>query len=148
MPIGNNSPKNVDYQGVSNLVEAAKTVGVVRFLLISSIAVTKPEHPLNKFGKVLDWKLKGENALRKSSLTYTIVRPGGLTNDPGGQKGLLLDQGDRISGMVSRADVAEVCYQALDHPKTQNVTFEIVSGTGDPIEDWDGFFYKLNPDLL
>jgi uncharacterized protein YbjT (DUF2867 family) len=31
----------------------------------------------------------GENALRASGVPYTIVRPGGLTNKPAGQHGLV-----------------------------------------------------------
>ena len=33
----------------------------------------------------MDEKLKGEDALRASGTPYTIVRPGGLTNQPGGK---------------------------------------------------------------
>lgn len=148
MPIGANSPETVDFIGVGNLVKAASTVGVKRFLLVSSIAVTKPDHPLNKFGKVLDWKLKGENILRQSGLTYTIIRPGGLTDGSGRQNGLTIDQGDRISGTISRADVAEVCIQAIDRPETRNTTFEIIASPGNPITDWDLLFSGLKPDLM
>ena len=34
---------------------------------------------------LMDEKLKGEDALRSSGAPYTIVRPGGLTNRPGGK---------------------------------------------------------------
>lgn len=33
---------------------------------------------------LMDNKFKGEEALRSSGLSYTIVKPGGLTNAPGG----------------------------------------------------------------
>ena len=36
----------------------------------------------NAFGHVLEEKLVAENALRKSGLDWTIVRPGGLKADP------------------------------------------------------------------
>jgi len=143
-----NSPEHVDYEGVRNLVGAAMQAGVKHFVLVSTIAVTKPEHPLNRFGRILDWKLKGENALRESGLTYTIVRPGGLTNEPGDQHALQFDQGDRISGMISRADVAEVCIQALEQPAAQNVTLEVIQapGSAPAVEDWGGMFSNLAPD--
>ena len=59
-PVGKNCPKRVDYEGVVNLVEAAGTSGVKRVILISSIAVTRPDHPMNCFGNILKWKLKGK----------------------------------------------------------------------------------------
>jgi uncharacterized protein YbjT (DUF2867 family) len=145
-PAGSNSPEHVDYRGVRNLVEAARAARVGHFVLVSSCAVTRPDHPLNNFGQVLTWKLKGEDALRASGLMYTVVRPGGLTNEPGGQAALTFAQGDRISGMVSRADVAEVCIQALRQPNARNVTFEVVQAQGAPVDNWATLFATLSPD--
>jgi uncharacterized protein YbjT (DUF2867 family) len=144
-PLGDNTPEKVDYEGVRNLAEAAKTAGVEQFVLVSSIAVTKPDHPLNAFGKVLSWKLKGEDALRASGLTYTVIRPGGLRDEPGGRTALRFDQGDRIMGMISREDVAEVCIQALGRPAAFNVTLEVVAMDGQPPVDWDVLFGALRP---
>lgn len=55
----------------------------------------------------------GEEVLRKSGLPYTVVRPGGLTDDPAGQAQLAVAQGDKSSGRVARADVAAVAVAAL-----------------------------------
>ena len=145
-PLGGNSPEHVDYEGVRNLVEAARAARVERFVLVSSIAVTKPDHPLNAFGKVLTWKLKGEEALRSSGLAYTIVRPGGLTDEPGGYHGLKIDQGDRMMGRISRADVAEVCIQTLHQPAARNTTFEVIETDGTLPADWASFFAALKSD--
>ena len=130
---GLNNPMVVDNQGVANLVAAAQSAAVGRMLLISSIGATRPEHPLNRFGRVLDAKLAGEEALRASGLAYTIIRPGGLVDDPGGQP-LRLAQGDTISGRISRADVARVAVAALLSPAAAGKTFELIaepSGTTD-----------------
>lgn len=146
-PIGGNRPEKVDYEGVRNLATAARAAGVLRFVLVSSIAVTRPDHPLNQFGRVLDWKLKGENALRESGLEYTIIRPGGLTDEPAGKTALKFDQGDRISGQVSRADVARVCIAALENPAARNVTFEMIALPGEPPQTTLGeLFASLEPD--
>lgn len=147
-PIGDNAPQHVDYEGVRNLVEAAKDAGVGRFLLVSSMAVTKPNHFLNAFGQVLTWKLRGENYLRMSGVPYTIVRPGGLQNAPGGHKGLFFDQGDRAQGMVSREDVGEVCVRAIDREDARNVTFEVINSDDPPPgpADWERLFGALEPD--
>ena len=145
-----NTPEQVDYEGVRNLVMAAQTAGVQRFVLVSSLAVTKPDHPLNQYDRILDWKLKGEDALRSSGLVYTIVRPGGLMDAPGGATALQFDQGDRITGRISRADVAEVVLQALERDSARNVTFEIIGGEGSipaSSDDWDSLFATLRSDL-
>jgi uncharacterized protein YbjT (DUF2867 family) len=147
-PIGSNSPQHVDYEGVRNLADAAKGAGIERFLLVSSMAVTKPNHFLNAFGQVLTWKLRGENYLRASGVPYTIVRPGGLQDTPGGQRGLIFDQGDRVQGMISREDVGEVCVRALDREDTRNVTFEVMNSDSPAPRpgDWDQLFGALQPD--
>ncbi|HEX5692290.1 MAG TPA: NAD(P)H-binding protein, partial [Roseiflexaceae bacterium] len=127
------NPMAVDKQGVANLVAAAQAAGVERMLLISSIGATRPEHPLNRFGRVLDAKLAGEETLRASKLMYTIIRPGGLIDESGGQP-LRLDQGDTISGRISRADVARVAVAALLSSAAIGKTFEAIadpSGTDD-----------------
>jgi uncharacterized protein YbjT (DUF2867 family) len=140
-PVGKNCPKRVDYEGVANLVNTAKSCRVRRFILLSSIAVTRPNHPLNCFGKVLDWKLKGEETLRDSGLDYAIIRPGGLMDTPGGHQNLVFDQGDSILGMISREDVAEISVKALEYPHPLQVTFEVIEAEENsyPI-DWSSLF--------
>lgn len=61
---GPNSPKHVDYEGVCHLTKAATEAGIDHFVLVSSIGVTQPDHPLNRLGQVLTWKLKEETCLR------------------------------------------------------------------------------------
>jgi uncharacterized protein YbjT (DUF2867 family) len=142
-PVGPNCPKRVDYTGVANLVDAAQAAGVGRFILISSIAVTQPDHPMNRFGKVLHWKRQGERHLEASGLTYTILRPGGLTQTPGDQRQLIFGRGDQTSGIVSRADVAEACLQALARPASAGVIFELVAGNAKGPPDWENLFASL-----
>jgi uncharacterized protein YbjT (DUF2867 family) len=146
IPVGKNCPKRVDYAGVSNLVQAALICGVQRFILLSSIAVTHPEHPLNHFGRVLDWKLKGEETLRKSGLDYAIVRPGCLKDTPGGQRMLTFGQGDHLLGTISRTDVAETCLYALKYPQRLGVTFEIIESDHPGQPDWAKVLSSLSKD--
>ena len=81
----------VDNFGTVNLVEACRKAGVTRFVLISSILVNgaamgqllNPAYiVLNLLGLTLVTKLEAENHIRKSGINYTIVRPGGLTDQP------------------------------------------------------------------
>lgn len=146
---GPDRPEAVDYQGVKNLAEAAAAAGVQQFVLVSSRGVTQEDNPLNKrFGDVLKWKLKGEDALRASGVPYTIVRPGGLLNGPGGQAALSFEQGDTGRGQstITRADVATICIQALKYPEARNRTFEVSAVTGSPPSGWRALFAGLKPD--
>ncbi len=146
-PVGESGPEKIDYEGVRNLVAAAKEAGVVRFVLVSSIAVTHPNHPFNNFGRALDWKLKGEEALRAADLNSTIVRPGTLTDESGGKTALKIAQGDRISaGKVSRSDLASICLAALDNISTYHTTFEVVADYGEPPKNLNALFAGLKTD--
>lgn len=41
---------------------------------------------------LMDAKFRGENLLRAGGVPYTVVRPGGLTNDPPGQRELVASE--------------------------------------------------------
>lgn len=148
---GSNRPEKVDFEGVQNLAIAAAEAGIKHFVLLSSMGVTHEDHMLNRmFGKVLIYKAQGEQALRDSGVPYTIVRPGGLINTPGGERRVVAVQGDPImdAAQIPRADVAEVCVQALAQPAARNRTLEIFTEAGDPVSDWAGFFGALEPDAV
>jgi len=136
-----NGPEFVDYGGVKNLADAAAAAGLRQMVLVSSAGVTQENHILNKmFDNVLTWKFKGEEALRASGVAYTIVRPGGLTNAPGGEVEVVFLQGDKESGAIPRADVARVCVAALASDDALNKTFEVNSGEDPPsVEFADAF---------
>jgi uncharacterized protein YbjT (DUF2867 family) len=104
---------------------------------ISSAGVTRPNRPginleaeppavrMNEqLGGILTWKLRGEEAIKSSGLTYTIVRPCALTEQPG-DKTLYAEQGDNLKGQVSRDAIAELCIQAMNLPEAVNKTFEV-----------------------
>ncbi|MFN8561933.1 MAG: NAD(P)H-binding protein [Anaerolineae bacterium] len=105
-----------------------------------------PRTPAEQLRARARLEAQGEDALRTSGLLYTIVRPGGLTDAPGGASALKVDQGDRISGMISRSDVAAVCVAALDEIATYHTTFEIVAEEGTPPEHLPNLFASLKTD--
>ncbi len=137
-----NTPEFVDFGGVKNMAEAAAAAGLRQFVLVSSVGVTHEDHVLNKmFNNVLKWKFKGEEALRASGVPYTIIRPAGLINDPGGRKSVVFSQGDDASGAIPRADLARVCVA-----DTLNKTFEITGGRSAPAENLAELFAILADD--
>jgi uncharacterized protein YbjT (DUF2867 family) len=146
---GPDRPEAVDYEGVRNLAKAAAAARVQQFVLVSSRGVTQEDNPLNRiFGDVLKWKRKGEDAVRASGVAYTIIRPGGLTNGPGGERRIVFQQGDTVSAQttIARADVATICVQALKYPEARNRTFETNAVDGSPVSDWRAMFAVLQPD--
>jgi uncharacterized protein YbjT (DUF2867 family) len=85
--------------------------------------------------------------VRASGVPYTIVRPGGLTDKPGGQSGVRLEQGDKGTGFIPRGDVARVCVAALKSLAARNRTFELYSApSAGPDMDWEAAFGKLAAD--
>ncbi|KAG5136391.1 hypothetical protein AAZX31_08G115900 [Glycine max] len=138
-----------------------------RFVHVSSAGVTRPERPgidlskqppavrLNKeLDYILTFKLKGEDLLRESGIPYAIVRPCALTEEPAGAN-LIFDQGDNITGKISREEIALMCVAALDSPYACDKTFEVksvipfsepftVDPTNPPPEkDYDVYFKNL-----
>jgi uncharacterized protein YbjT (DUF2867 family) len=117
----------VDYGGAVKLIEATLAAGVRRYVIVSSMgAGDPPAEGGDVFGEYLRAKAKADRALIASGLDYTIVRPGGLTDEPGTG---LVEVGDRLdSGEVPRADVAAVLAAALHADNTIGKTFELRSG--------------------
>jgi len=142
-----NGPEAVDYGGVKNMVEASAAADIKQFVLVSSSGVTQEDHFLNKImNNVLKWKFKGEEVLRDSGVEYTIVRPGGLINEPGGQQGLIFAQGDTTTGRITREDVALICIEALQNKSALNKTFETYSTEEPGVNNWPALFSALQSD--
>jgi len=152
----NGSPETVDWEGQKNQIDAcgSKTHVVV----CSSMGGTDPNHPLNNLGKVdgkggniLQWKRKAEKYLMDSERPYTIVHPGGLLNEPGGERELVLGVDDGMEGTdsrtVPREDVAEVMLNAFRYPKAYaNRSFDLRAknpGDGAPTTDFEALIESL-----
>jgi uncharacterized protein YbjT (DUF2867 family) len=130
---GDARKKTVDLGGAVKLIEAAKAEGVSRYLIVSSMGAEKaPADGAEGFGAYLQAKFEADEAVRASGLDYTVVRPGGLTDDPG--TGLVTIAEDTGRGKVPRVDVAAVFVACLDTPSTIGQSFDLISGTT-PIPD-------------
>ena len=128
----------VDRGAAVLLADAAEQAGVLRYLLVSSMGVesvaggARPEGMDEVFTIYLQAKLAAEeDLLARPGLLTTVLRPGGLTDDPGTGRVTLERHVDE--GSVSRDDVAAVLVALLDAGRDGAVV-ELVGGPT-PIED-------------
>ncbi|MBM3163137.1 MAG: SDR family oxidoreductase [Chlorobi bacterium] len=140
-------PSAIDRDAVLRLAALASESDVSRFILVSSLGVTRPEHPLNRYGRVLDMKLEGEAGVRRlfstGNRTFTIIRPGGLLDGPPRQHRLVISTGDHISGSIDRSDVAEIAVLSLYAPEAANRTFELIRNEEEPQKSLQPVFRML-----
>ncbi|QDZ17558.1 NADH:ubiquinone oxidoreductase intermediate-associated protein [Chloropicon primus] len=87
--------------------------------------------------RLLKPKRAGEAHLRNSGLGYTVVRASSLVDAPGGQKALLFDQGSRLGGSISSADVADVCIRCLHSSEARNKTFEFTNESDQSVSEFE-----------
>ena len=128
-------PLQVDAFGVRAQLSACKAVGLQRVVLVSSLCAGRWRHPLNLFGLILVWKRLGERWLERSGLDWTVVRPGGLSEDDSrsGQEGIVFSAADQQqSSSIPRRLVAQVCLDALAEPAASGRIIEITSSTQQP----------------
>ena len=114
--------RTVDYDAAVKLMEA----GVRRYVMVSAISAGRPDEWSDAMRPYYEAKAGADERLMESGLDYTIVRPGGLTDDPGTGRvtaGTGLERGE-----VPRDDVAAVVLAVLETPSTVGRTFELVSG--------------------
>ncbi|XP_039125348.1 protein HIGH CHLOROPHYLL FLUORESCENCE PHENOTYPE 173, chloroplastic [Dioscorea cayenensis subsp. rotundata] len=120
-PSGNNQDPR-SFKLILEYIKALPTGQETDFILVSC---TGSGIEPNRRDQVLKAKKAGEDALRRSGLGYTIVRPGPLKEEPGGQRALIFDQGNRISQGISCADVADICVKSLHDSTARNKSFDV-----------------------
>jgi nucleoside-diphosphate-sugar epimerase len=128
----------VDRAAAVLLADAAERAGVRRYLLVSSMGVEsvaegrQPSGMDEVFVAYLRAKLAAEQeVLARRGLTTTVLRPGGLTDDPGTGSVTLAPHVQR--GRVPRDDVAAVLVALLD-ADGDGAVLELVGGNT-PIGD-------------
>jgi len=143
--------KQVNYQGVCNLIQACEeSPNCKRIVRITG----KGEDPTSFFSVLINllgsfakaWNYQGEQALRASTLNYTIIRPGIMGSSDGTVASLLLadDGGDLPVAKISYQDVASLCIESLEYENTARCTLTAMtdpsSKSGDdsspPVTTW------------
>src|SRR5436190_6520848 len=73
----------MDRDGAINLLEAARAADVSRYVIVSSIGAESPPEGDDVFSVYLRAKAEADQAVISSDRDWTVVRPGGLTDEPG-----------------------------------------------------------------
>lgn len=126
-------PEQVDWLGQRAQIDAAKAAGIKRVVLVSSMGGTESNSNLNRLGNgnILQWKRKAEQYLIASGLEYTVIHPGGLIDEAGGQRELLVGVDDELSKLPSRSiprdDVARLSIECLGLEAARNRAFDAIT---------------------
>ena len=120
--------RTVDLGAAVKLIDAARELGVPRYVMVSSIGAADPESGSEAMRPYLRAKHEADEALRASGLDWTIVRPGRLTDAPGAGT---VDAARSLgrSGEITRDDTALVLLETLRQPATIGVAFDVLVGT-------------------
>jgi len=116
----------VDRDGAIAAIRAAEVAGVPRFIQLSAQFADSPDQGDRLVRSILLAKQVSDSVLQKSALTWTIVRPGTLTDGPA--TGRVKVAGHLEPGRITRQDVAAVLVGVLGEPLTENRGFDVVSG--------------------
>jgi len=117
----------VDYGGAVKLIEAARMNEVSRYVIVSAMGVEHPDRWTDEMRPYYEAKADADRELAESGLDFTIVRPGGLTDEPGTD--LIAAAADLGRyGQIPRDDVAATLLACLDEPNTIGKSFDLLSG--------------------
>jgi uncharacterized protein YbjT (DUF2867 family) len=119
--------RTVDYGGVVKLIQAARMGNAARYLLVSAIGTNHPQNWSDEMRPYYEAKAEADAELAASGLDYTIVRPGGLTDEPGTDLVAAAADLGRY-GQIARDDVAATLLACLDEPNTIGKAFDLLSG--------------------
>lgn len=119
----------IDLDGAIKSVHAAEKNGAKRFIIVSAAHADNRDFWGNSSIKpYYIAKHYADEALRNSTLDYTILRPTALTDDEEIGKVKLETDPNKLERQIPRVTVAEVIVRILDDARTYGKTIEMSSG--------------------
>jgi nucleoside-diphosphate-sugar epimerase len=118
---------SLDRDGAVLLAEAAELAKVPRYIMVSAMGTDDfdPESD-DVFQVYLRAKSEADADLRGRDLDWTIVRPGGLTDDA--PAGTITAATTTDRGSIPRADVAAVLFALIESGAASRTQFEVIGG--------------------
>jgi uncharacterized protein YbjT (DUF2867 family) len=116
----------MDRDGAVKLIEACRDAGTRRYVIVSAMGARPGVTGDDVFQVYLRAKFEADEALRASDLDWTVIRPGGLTDEPG--TGLIALGEELTRGSIPREDVAATIKLVLPSPNTIGKSLDLVAG--------------------
>lgn len=117
----------VDRDGAILLADAAELAGIRRYVVISAMAADDfIVGSAEVFQIYLRAKAEADEIIRSRDLDWTIVRPGGLSDDPASGHVLIAERTGR--GQIPRDDVAALVTRLVVDGTGVRSQFEVISG--------------------
>jgi len=136
--------KRIDYDGNSNVIEAAGILGVTRVILVTSVGCgdskdAPPPAVYETLKDVLAAKERAENVLIKyyTNMNWTIIRPGGLKSEAATGEAILSEDNMAI-GTIHREDLANLVVEALSSANTERKVLSAVDPSIESAANADG----------
>ncbi|WP_125772203.1 SDR family oxidoreductase [Companilactobacillus furfuricola] len=120
----------IDLDGAIKTMMIAEAIGIKRYIMVSSIySDDRSKWEASGIRPYFIAKHYADEHLRGTTLDYTIIHPGTLTD--GESTGKIKVQANNEGGEVPRIDVAKVIAQVIQTPSTIKKDFNFVSGDED-----------------
>ncbi|MBY6035119.1 SDR family oxidoreductase [Fictibacillus nanhaiensis] len=117
----------VDYEGAVKSIKLSEKNEIEQFIMVSSLGADTPEKGPESLQHYLEVKGKADKILMDSSLNYTILRPGALTDEDG--MGMIMAKRKlNERGSIPRTDVARTIAACLGNEKVYHEVFELIEG--------------------
>ena len=118
---------SVDQEGAIKSIDLAEKMGIKRYIMVSAQGSREPEQP-SEIQHYYKAKAIADERLMKSSLNYTIFRPGRLLDDAG--KGYVLLSSRQLGrSSTSRDNLAQTIAVSVMMKNTFYKVIEIVEGS-------------------
>jgi uncharacterized protein YbjT (DUF2867 family) len=121
----------LDRDGNLRAIAAGAEAGVKWWIQVSSLFADRIELAPPMLAHFLGNKVAADDAARASGMNYTVVRPGGLLDDPGAGTVDIVAEG-MVNARVTRADVADVISVLINNELAVNTSFDLGSGNTAP----------------
>lgn len=121
----------VDLWGTIRAIEESEKQNIKHFIMVSSLKADDPLRGPEKIRHYLVARNRADDRLLRSSLNYTLLRPGRLLDTPA--TGLLTSNFDwadinNAKSVISRDDVVALVMGILESPLPDNRIIDVING--------------------